>query len=124
MEEWLEHDDRHRLVVLGSGKVGKTSLIRRFLYNDFPEKYRETVEDLHSRDFRVGGGGRLLSVDVLDTNHQFPDMRKLAITQANAFLIVFAVVSFREVYVRTCTFVQLLLSVSHDAWATNTFSLL
>lgn len=46
-------EDRYRLVVLGSAKVGKTSIIRRYLYNEFSEKYKETIEDLHSREFRI-----------------------------------------------------------------------
>ena len=46
-------EERYRLVVLGSAKVGKTNLIRRYLYNEFSEKYKETIEDLHSRQFRI-----------------------------------------------------------------------
>lgn len=46
-------EKRYRLVVLGSGKVGKTAIIRRFLYGDFAEKYKETVEDLHTKDFKI-----------------------------------------------------------------------
>ncbi|KAE9415467.1 hypothetical protein Angca_009279 [Angiostrongylus cantonensis] len=90
-------DERHRLVVLGSAKVGKTNLIRRYLYNEFSEKYKETIEDLHSRQFRIKGVPLLL--DILDTNFNFPDMRKVSIAAANAFLLVFAVddvPSFKE----------------------------
>ncbi|CAJ0558048.1 unnamed protein product, partial [Mesorhabditis spiculigera] len=46
-------EERYRLVVLGSAKVGKTSLIRQYLYHEFSEKYKETIEDLHSRQFRI-----------------------------------------------------------------------
>jgi small GTP-binding protein len=91
-------EERYRLVVLGSARVGKTSLIRRYLYQEFSERYKETVEDLHSREFRVHGS--VLSLDILDTNFNFPDMRRLAIASANAFLLVFAVddvQSFKEV---------------------------
>lgn len=44
---------RFRLVVLGSAKCGKTSIIRRFLYNEYRDAYRETVEDMHSQNFVV-----------------------------------------------------------------------
>ncbi|VDK43116.1 unnamed protein product [Anisakis simplex] len=90
-------DERYRLVVLGSAKVGKTSLIRRYLYGEFSDKYKETIEDLHSRDFVIQG--ERLSLDILDTNFNFPDMRKLAIASADSFLLVFAVddiQSFKE----------------------------
>lgn len=46
-------ETRFRLAVLGSGKVGKTSIIRRYLHGTFDEKYKETVEDLYSRDFNI-----------------------------------------------------------------------
>ncbi|RCN37274.1 Ras family protein, partial [Ancylostoma caninum] len=91
-------EERYRLVVLGSAKVGKTNLIRRYLYNEFSEKYKETIEDLHSRQFRIQGVP--LPLDILDTNFNFPDMRKLSIASASAFLLVFAVddvPSFKEV---------------------------
>ncbi|KHN80303.1 GTP-binding protein [Toxocara canis] len=82
-------EERYRLVVLGSTKVGKTSLIRQYLYGEFSDKYKETIEDLHSRDFKIQGVP--LCLDILDTNFNFPDMRKLAIASADSFLLVFAV---------------------------------
>lgn len=44
---------RFKIVFLGSSKVGKTSLIKKFLYNQFQEKYKETIEDLHSKECTV-----------------------------------------------------------------------
>ncbi|CAI5456068.1 unnamed protein product [Caenorhabditis angaria] len=90
-------EERYRLVVLGSAKVGKTNIIRRYLYNDFSTKYKETIEDLHSREFRIQGVP--LPLDILDTNFNFPDMRRLSIASASAFLLVFSVddvTSFKE----------------------------
>ncbi|XP_063718090.1 uncharacterized protein LOC134845142 [Symsagittifera roscoffensis] len=80
-----------RLVVLGSGKVGKTSIISRLLYNSFPDKYTETVEDLHSRTFKRDG--RSCEVSVLDTagELQFPAMRRLSISSAHGFLLIYEV---------------------------------
>eukprot|EP00081_Caenorhabditis_elegans_P025356 NP_508490.3 Sperm-Specific family, class R [Caenorhabditis elegans] len=90
-------EERYRLVVLGSAKVGKTNIIRRYLYNEFSSKYKETIEDLHSREFRIQGVP--LPLDILDTNFNFPDMRRLSIASASAFLLVFSVddvTSFKE----------------------------
>lgn len=90
-------EERYRLVVLGSAKVGKTNIIRRYLYNEYSNKYKETIEDLHSREFRIQGVP--LPLDILDTNFNFPDMRRLSITSASAFLLVFSVddvTSFKE----------------------------
>ncbi|CEF60761.1 Small GTPase superfamily and Ran GTPase family and Small GTPase superfamily, Rho type and Small GTPase superfamily, Rab type and Small GTP-binding protein domain and Small GTPase superfamily, Ras type and P-loop containing nucleoside triphosphate hydrolase domain-containing protein [Strongyloides ratti] len=93
----MTENSSHRLVVLGSSKVGKTSIIRRYLYQEFTQKYRETVEDLHSRKFMIHGSE--LNLEILDTNFNFPDMRKVAISSASAFMIVFSVdnvQSFKE----------------------------
>lgn len=93
-----DNTERYRLVVLGSGQVGKTSLIRKYLHNKFPDRYKETVEDIYSRDFRIKG--HLLPLDILDTNFHYPDMRRLSMSSANAFLLVFSVdnvVSFKDV---------------------------
>ncbi|CAG9539214.1 unnamed protein product [Cercopithifilaria johnstoni] len=91
-------EKRFRLVVLGPGKVGKTSIIRRYLHGTFDEKYKETVEDLYSRDFNIRG--MEVSLEILDTNFDYPGMREIAITSANAFMLVFDVndvSSFKQV---------------------------
>lgn len=85
-----EDEQRHRLVVLGAGGVGKSSIISRFLKGVFSESYKPTVEDLHCRDYDVNGS--IIKVDILDTagNLEFPAMRRLSISTAHAFLLVFA----------------------------------
>jgi len=81
-------EQRYRLVVLGSGRVGKSSIIRRLLKDEFAEGYKatvedhhrrgyppsrtSTVEDLHCRDYDIDG--TTIKVDILDTagNLEFP----------------------------------------------------
>ncbi len=67
---------RLRLVVMGDSFVGKSSIVRRFLFGTFAAKYTATVEDLFSRDFDLAGA--TLKVDILDTagDAQFPAMRR------------------------------------------------
>lgn len=69
----------HRLVILGSSKVGKTSVVSRFLYNKYDENYTPTIEDFHRKIYRIKGEAYRL--DILDTsgNHPFPAMRRLSI---------------------------------------------
>ena len=38
----------YRMVVLGSGHVGKSALVQRFIHNDFPYSYQPTVEECYS----------------------------------------------------------------------------
>ena len=85
-------------------KVGKTSIIQRFLYDTFNPKYRRTIEELHRADFPIGGMS--LTLDVLDTagSYEFPAMRTLNIASSNAFILVYAVdddASFDEVQLLT-----------------------
>lgn len=57
---------RHKIVVMGSAKVGKSSLITQFLYGTFSSKYKRTVEEMHHGDFNVAGVH--LTLDILDTS--------------------------------------------------------
>ncbi|XP_074649226.1 dexamethasone-induced Ras-related protein 1-like [Tubulanus polymorphus] len=81
----------HRLVIVGSAKVGKTSIVQRFLYNRYDEKYTPTIEDFHRKVYRIRGEPYRL--DILDTsgNHPFPAMRRLSLLTGDLFILVFAV---------------------------------
>lgn len=46
---------RHKIVVMGSARVGKSSIITQFLYGMFSPKYKRTVEEMHHGDFNVAG---------------------------------------------------------------------
>lgn len=84
-------EQRYRLVVLGAGQVGKSSIIARLLKREFNDSYRATVEDLHCRDYRINGS--TVKVDILDTagNLEFPAMRRLSISTGHAFLLVYSI---------------------------------
>ncbi|XP_076339709.1 GTP-binding protein Di-Ras2-like [Tachypleus tridentatus] len=87
-----EHSSHHvRLVMLGGSAVGKSSIIKRFLFDTYSEKHCPTVEDMHYREFHLGT--MTLRVDFLDTagDMQFPAMRRLSIANAQAFLLVYSV---------------------------------
>ena len=84
-------DERHRVVAFGAGRVGKTAIVNRFLHGTFPEHYKQTVEDLHCREYDIKGA--ILKVDVLDTSGElsFPAMRRLSISTAHAFILVYSI---------------------------------
>ncbi|CAG7693887.1 unnamed protein product [Allacma fusca] len=79
-----------RLVALGPPSSGKTSIIKRFLFNTFSDKYKPTIEDLFSKEFILNGVK--IKVDILDTagRVEFPAMRRLCISNASAFLFVYS----------------------------------
>jgi len=78
-------------VVFGSGGVGKTSLVQRFLLNRFDNNYTATIED----DYRevITYNNHIVDVTVLDTagTYQFPAMRRHAIQHGHGFIIVYSV---------------------------------
>lgn len=57
---------RHKIVVMGATKVGKSSLITQFLYSRYLPKYKRTIEEMHQGNFNVAGVG--LTLDILDTS--------------------------------------------------------
>ncbi|XP_034111809.1 ras-related protein Rap-2b isoform X1 [Drosophila albomicans] len=91
---------RHKIVVMGAAKVGKTSIITQFLYNIFTTKYKRTIEEMHQGNFSIAGVS--LTLDILDTagSYEFPAMRALSISSADAFILVYDVTdatTFEEV---------------------------
>lgn len=79
-----------RVVFLGAAKVGKTSIIRRFLNSNFESKYIPTIDDVYSSKFLVRGCQA--NVEFMDTSgsYDFPAMIRLCVAKADAFVIVFA----------------------------------
>lgn len=80
-----------RLVFLGAGGVGKTALIQRFLKDTFEPKHQRTVEELHRKEYEVGGVK--VTITIMDTSgsYSFPAMRRLSIQNSDAFALVYAV---------------------------------
>lgn len=62
--------ERIRLVILGGAGVGKSCIIKRFLFKTYSDKYRATVEDLYNREYDLGSvtlkvrNGRALIADL------------------------------------------------------------
>lgn len=79
-----------RVVFLGSGAVGKTSITNRFIYNTFDERYRPTVEDIFNRTFEFGNYS--IELDFMDTGgtYNFTAMRRISMSTGAAFVLVFA----------------------------------
>ncbi len=68
-----------RLVVLGAPRVGKTSILRRYLRDGFVEEYNPTSEDFLRKLFRIRG--ETYQIDILDASRErdFPAKRRLSI---------------------------------------------
>lgn len=95
------YKEQRRVVMMGAARVGKTCIITQFLYDQFQNRYKQTIEELHRGEYDLPDGSAL-TLDILDTSgsFEFPAMRNLSIRTAGAFILVFAVddaESFREV---------------------------
>ena len=87
-------------MMLGGSGVGKTAILKRFLYNDFAYKHEPTLEQLTRAEYEIGDD--VFTIDLLDTSgtYQFTGMRNLAIDSGDAFVLVYSVDdedSFKEV---------------------------
>jgi len=88
-----------KLVVLGSGGVGKSALTLQFVNGTFIEQYDPTMEDCYRKQVQVDD--ELAMVEILDTagSGQFTAMRDLYIKNGQGFILVYSVTSlssFRE----------------------------
>ncbi|ESO00657.1 hypothetical protein HELRODRAFT_142525, partial [Helobdella robusta] len=81
----------YRLVLLGSSRVGKTSIVSRFLSNWFDDRYTPTIEDFHRKIYRIRG--ETYRLDILDTsgNDPFPAMKRLSLLTGDLFIIVYSI---------------------------------
>uniref|UniRef100_A0A3Q3EJT3 Si:dkey-27j5.5 n=1 Tax=Kryptolebias marmoratus TaxID=37003 RepID=A0A3Q3EJT3_KRYMA len=89
-----------RIVVLGAPRVGKTSILTRYLRDGFVEEYNPTSEDFLRKLFRIRG--ETYQIDILDASRErdFPAKRRLSILTGDIFLLVFSLddrSSFEEV---------------------------
>ncbi|XP_021000658.1 ras-related protein Rap-1b-like [Parasteatoda tepidariorum] len=86
-----DSDCHYRLVSLGGSAVGKSAILKRFLFGTYCDRHRPTVEDLYHREFDILG--TQLKVTFLDTagDMQFPAMRRLSIANGQAFLLVYSI---------------------------------
>ncbi|KAI9331234.1 small GTPase superfamily [Zopfochytrium polystomum] len=83
----------YKLVVLGSGGVGKSALTVQFVQSIFVEKYDPTIEDSYRKQVEVEGQQCML--EILDTagTEQFTAMRDLYMKNGQGFVLVYSITS-------------------------------
>ena len=80
-----------KVVVLGSGGVGKSALTVQFVSGHFMEKYDPTIEDFYRKEIEVDSTPCVL--EILDTagTEQFASMRDLYIKNGQGFVLVYSI---------------------------------
>jgi len=81
----------YKIVVLGSGGVGKSALTVQFVQGIFVEKYDPTIEDSYRKQVEVDGQQCML--EILDTagTEQFTAMRDLYMKNGQGFVLAYSI---------------------------------
>jgi small GTP-binding protein len=81
----------YKIVVLGSGGVGKSALVIRYMQGRFVEKYDPTIEDSYRKQVEIDGTAVML--DILDTagQEEYRAMREMYMQSGQGFVIVYSI---------------------------------
>ena len=83
-----------KIIVLGSGSVGKSALTIQFVQGFFIENYDPTIEDCFRRQMTLSDGQNV-ALEIIDTagTEQFMAMRDLYMRNGQGFIFVFSITS-------------------------------
>lgn len=86
-----QNSNNYRIVVLGSGGVGKSALTLRLISDEFAEEYDPTIEDSYRKQVKIDGKPALL--DVLDTagQEEYASLQDQWIREGDGYLIVYSI---------------------------------
>merc|ERR1712146_711643 len=89
----VEMGREYKIVVLGSGGVGKSALTVQFVQGIFVEKYDPTIEDSYRKQVEVDNQQCML--EILDTagTEQFTAMRDLYMKNGQGFVLVYSIIA-------------------------------
>lgn len=88
---WATHSVRMKIVVVGSGGVGKSCVTLRYLNDYFAEDYDPTIEECFQTKFQLDN--KKIVLDIIDTagQEEFAGFRDVTLHYGDGFLIVYAV---------------------------------
>ncbi|AET40123.1 Rho family GTPase RHO2 Ecym_5365 [Eremothecium cymbalariae DBVPG len=82
---------RRKLVIIGDGACGKTSLLHVFTLGKFPEEYQPTIFENYVTDCRVDGIRVQLALWDTAGQEEYERLRPMSYSKADIILIGFAI---------------------------------
>lgn len=82
---------KRKIVIVGDGACGKTSLLYVFTLGEFPTEYHPTVFENYATDCRVDGKPVRLTLWDTAGQEEYERLRPLSYSKANIILIGFAI---------------------------------
>jgi Ras-related protein Ral-A len=103
----------HKVIMVGSGGVGKSALTLQFMYDEFVEDYEPTKADSYRK--KVVLDGEEVQIDILDTAGQedYAAIRDNYFRSGEGFLCVFSITE-QESFQATEEFREQILRVKND----------
>ncbi|XP_063067556.1 ras-related protein ralB-B-like [Engraulis encrasicolus] len=103
----------HKVIMVGSGGVGKSALTLQFMYDEFVEDYEPTKADSYRK--KVVLDGEDVQIDILDTAGQedYAAIRDNYFRSGEGFLLVFSITEL-ESFSATSDFREQILRVKTD----------
>jgi len=82
---------RRKLVIVGDGACGKTSLLCSFALGEFPKEYQPTVFENYVAEIRLDGKAVHLALWDTAGQEEYERLRPLSYSKAHVILIAFAI---------------------------------
>uniref|UniRef100_A0A7N9ARS0 small monomeric GTPase n=1 Tax=Mastacembelus armatus TaxID=205130 RepID=A0A7N9ARS0_9TELE len=103
----------HKVIMVGSGGVGKSALTLQFMYDEFVEDYEPTKADSYRK--KVVLDGEDVQIDILDTAGQedYAAIRDNYFRSGEGFLLVFSITE-HESFTATSEFRSQILRVKEE----------
>lgn len=114
----IQQKPLHKVIMVGSGGVGKSALTLQFMYDEFVEDYEPTKADSYRKNITLGGNE--CQIDILDTAGQedYAAIRDNYFRSGEGFLCVFSITD-RETFEATQEFRDQILRVKGADCATD-----
>ena len=82
---------KHKIVVLGSGGVGKTAIVVNFVENKFIQKYDPTIEDMYMKKVEINGEIHTMIITDTAGQEEYAAMKDQYIRYGSSFILTYSV---------------------------------